>query len=255
MELGSNFVFFIGIVEDRGDPLMLGRVKVRCLNVHTFNKGDLPTEMLPWATPLQNITSAASATIGSAPVGLIVGSIVVGFFMDSEEKQMPIILGSLAGIPGGVPVNFSLSPGGKPNTSALLSDIPYPARGVQDYDNNFLETEPNSKFSEGAVYPYNQCLKTEAGHLIEWDNTPSKERVQIRHASGAYIQMDPAGNIVIKSVANLNILSANNRVDFVGANNTVIVKGALFIAVDNDIQIASDTSILLKAPRIDFKNS
>ena len=33
----EGFVWFYGVVEDRKDPLFLGRVKVRCIGFHTAN--------------------------------------------------------------------------------------------------------------------------------------------------------------------------------------------------------------------------
>jgi hypothetical protein len=42
------FVWWIGIVEDRQDPLKLGRVRVRCVGWHAENKMLLPTNMLPF---------------------------------------------------------------------------------------------------------------------------------------------------------------------------------------------------------------
>ena len=42
--LGRNgFMWFTGVVEDRIDPEYLGRVKVRCIGLHTSDKNDLPT--------------------------------------------------------------------------------------------------------------------------------------------------------------------------------------------------------------------
>ena len=40
----DGFVWFTGVVEDRNDPSKLGRVRVRCLGLHTENKVDIPTE-------------------------------------------------------------------------------------------------------------------------------------------------------------------------------------------------------------------
>ena len=34
----EGFVWFYGVVEDRKDPLFLGRVKVRCIGFHTDDK-------------------------------------------------------------------------------------------------------------------------------------------------------------------------------------------------------------------------
>ena len=40
----DGFVWFTGVVEDRNDPSKLGRVKVRCLGLHTESKGELHIE-------------------------------------------------------------------------------------------------------------------------------------------------------------------------------------------------------------------
>ena len=43
----NNFIWFNGVVEDRNDPQKLGRLRVRCVGIHTDNKDDLPTADLP----------------------------------------------------------------------------------------------------------------------------------------------------------------------------------------------------------------
>ena len=52
----NGFVWFLGVVEDRNDPIQLGRVRVRCFGFHTDDKDKIPTNMLPWAVPMQGIT-------------------------------------------------------------------------------------------------------------------------------------------------------------------------------------------------------
>ena len=98
-ELGSSFVWFFGVVEDRNDPLRMGRYRVRCFNWHTNDKSAVPTDSLPWAQCLQPITSAAISGIGTSPTGLVEGSWVFGFFLDGKRAQKPMIMGSMAGIP------------------------------------------------------------------------------------------------------------------------------------------------------------
>ena len=46
-------------------------------------------------------------------------------------------------------------------------------------------------------YPYNQVIKTRSGHVIEYDDTPGKERLSFMHKTGAFIEIDPDGNINI----------------------------------------------------------
>ena len=46
----NNFIWFNGVVEDRNDPQKLGRLRVRCVGIHTDNKDDLPTPIYVVAT-------------------------------------------------------------------------------------------------------------------------------------------------------------------------------------------------------------
>lgn len=88
---------FVGIVESRDDVLKLGRCKVRIVGMHTPDKTLLPTEDLPWA--IQVISNSASMNgIGNSPTNYVEGSTVLVVFAD-EDRQIPIILGSLIGIP------------------------------------------------------------------------------------------------------------------------------------------------------------
>jgi hypothetical protein len=91
-------MFYTGCVENRLDPYKLGRCQVRILGLHTENKIDLPTDDLPWAYPVQPITSAGISGIGHAPVGPVEGSWVVIIFTDSDQQQ-PMMLGTIGGIP------------------------------------------------------------------------------------------------------------------------------------------------------------
>jgi len=86
-----------GIVENRSDPLQLGRCQVRIVGLHTHDKSLLPTNDLPWATPMQPISSAAMNGIGSTPIGPVEGTAVIVTFFD-DNNQMPVMLGTLGGI-------------------------------------------------------------------------------------------------------------------------------------------------------------
>lgn len=90
--------FFLGVVEDRMDPMMLGRVRVRVLGIHTHDKTALPTEDLPWAYKIQPTTSGAITGIGHAPVGVMEGTWVLVQYIDPDQ-QMPFVVGCVGGIP------------------------------------------------------------------------------------------------------------------------------------------------------------
>ena len=93
----DGFFWWVGEVEDNEDPLELGRVRVRILGFYTnFTGGttdNLPTEYLPWATVLQHTSQAGNDGQGESSGQLQPGAIVMGFFMDGEYAQMPMVLG------------------------------------------------------------------------------------------------------------------------------------------------------------------
>lgn len=92
---GKETVLFVGKVEDRSDPLQLGRVRVRIHGLHTEDTSLIPTESLPWAQILMPGNNAAVSGVGESPTGLMLGSLVMGFFADGNEQQIPIVMGSI----------------------------------------------------------------------------------------------------------------------------------------------------------------
>lgn len=90
--------FWFGVVEDRMDPLEIGRCRVRVLGYHPEFRKDFPTEKLPWASSIIPPDSASMSGKGVTPVGLVEGSWVVGFFLDGAAAQLPIIIGSIYGL-------------------------------------------------------------------------------------------------------------------------------------------------------------
>ena len=93
-----SFKWWIGVVEDRVDPAMLGRCKVRIIGYHTEDKNELPTANLPWAVPVMPATSPSLSGVGETP-SFVQGTTVLGFFSDGDDEQIPVIMGTLPGKP------------------------------------------------------------------------------------------------------------------------------------------------------------
>jgi hypothetical protein len=104
----QNFTWWVGVVEDRKDPEKLGRCKVRIFGYHVDDVSILPTKDLPWASPMMPITSASTSGVGISPVGPVEGTWVVGWFLDGEEKQQPIMMGTFSGKPDKTPTTEKL---------------------------------------------------------------------------------------------------------------------------------------------------
>jgi len=88
----DGFVWWLGVVENRNDPLKLNSVRVRIIGWHSDSLTDMPSDMLPWAPVMTPVTD----TRGS--IDIKEGDWVVGFFMDGMAGQKPVVLGSFHGI-------------------------------------------------------------------------------------------------------------------------------------------------------------
>tara|TARA_B100001996_G_C18657745_1_gene591861 strand:+ start:124 stop:1323 length:1200 start_codon:yes stop_codon:yes gene_type:complete len=95
--LGSNF--YTGVVEDRNDPLSVGRVRVRIYGLHTDDKTLIASSDLPWSDVLMPTTAPSLSGLGMSPHGLVEGSTVMGFFRDEDDMQDFVVMGSLFGFP------------------------------------------------------------------------------------------------------------------------------------------------------------
>ena len=125
---GTYQTWWIGVVEDRDDPLMLGRVRVRIQGWHSDSKVDIPTEDLPWAQ-ISNAPSGGKTT--SIPK---VGEWVLGQFLDGDNAQHPIVTGVMPGIN----TNVVYENGAPVPPSGVVGDVkdepstPRIARGVME---------------------------------------------------------------------------------------------------------------------------
>ena len=96
-DLGKDgFFWWVGVIENRMDPLALGRCQVRIFGWHhdgsTDSKQRVPVTDLPWATPLYPCNTGTK-TFGTPELG----DWVVGFFFDGQAGQFPVMLGVLPG--------------------------------------------------------------------------------------------------------------------------------------------------------------
>ncbi len=354
----DGYVWWNGVVEDRKDPLFLGRCKVRILGWHTSDKTELPVDSLPWAQVLMPITSASQTGVGESPVGPVEGTWVMGFYRDGELAQEPVMVGTLHGIPENyakVNTGFNDSrldttntdlnaqdstgkakPAGNP---VSLTSWPYPpkevkieygqevdvvdytdperreftsqslyprelnkpttsiyARGEDDTSTNVLSSnasivklktgnrdtvEFTSKYVQppninrhisdeaelasfastnevykitqpptpyAAEYPFNHVYESESGHLVEIDDTPTKERMNWYHRTGTFTEFHPKGMRVDRTVAHrYNITSGNqesiirgHELKSIGEDYAVDIGGKLLLNAEKEVRLISE---------------
>lgn len=234
----DSFTWFVGVVEDRNDPIQMGRVRVRCFGWHSQEKSNILTEDLPWAVVVTPTTSPSTQGFGHTPV-LLEGSWVFGFFMDGERAQEPCIVGSM-------PTSFMNAQNQRESDQNKL------ARGQ-----NTITITPDADIGEpsdsyNARYPYNTVYQSESGHIKEYDNTPNHERIRERHKSGSQYEVRPDGSKVTRVVGdNYEIIAGNDSVK-IGGNCKLIIVGNLDVTVGGTCNIVSGGNMKLQAPRIDL---
>lgn len=232
----EGFFWWFGVVEDRDDPQKLGRVKVRVHNFHG-DKVKTPTTDLQWAFIIMQPTSASYKKTGLSPTGLMVGSTVVGFFADSGEGQIPMILGSLPGIEDRDPAKHDVS---------LL------AREINPLNKNTVGPEPSSAYS--AVYPYNRVYQSESGHIVEIDDTPNKERIHVFHRTGTYMEINHEGRRVNKIVDNDIEVILKDKTVYIQGNAKVEVKGNVDVTVNGNYNLNVSGDIKINGRTVNLNN-
>jgi len=107
---GDNWRWWYGVVVNvSSDPLQLGRALVRIYGIHG---DDIEDRDLPWASVIVPTTSGGVSGIGTNPL-LQPGAKVVGFFLDGDRSQDPVIFGSIPSYEGAIPEgvrNSSVTP-------------------------------------------------------------------------------------------------------------------------------------------------
>jgi len=261
----DGFTWFVGVVEDRQDPKRLGRVRVRCLGYHTEDLVKLPTSDLPWAHPMNPITSATVSGVGQTPLGVVEGTWVVGFFTDTDAQQ-PMIMGTLPGVPSTLPTKdatigfqdvgnanypkyketdvnrLAVNADDNPHSSLTIRQADRDlAVGIAQIDGIFegvaqipadLDiTKPLSAWFEpstpyNATYPHNHVHESEGGHIKEIDDTPGSERIHERHNSGSGYEIHPDGSKVTRvKKDNYDIITNDDYCHIQGVSRHTVDKG------------------------------
>jgi len=261
---GQGFTWFIGVVEERTDPLKMGRVRVRCFGYHTDDKDLIPTEELPWATVVNSVDSASISGIGKSPTGIVEGSWVMGFFLDGEEAQNPMILGTIPSMSSSLADTTKgfYDPAGIYPKTINESDVNKLARGekVGNYSPDDVINEPPSPYNP--QYPHNQVFESESGHIKEYDDTAGAERIREKHKSGTFYEIHPDGTKVTRVVSNnyvvtmgdtnIHISRRSNLNVYVDGDCNLDILGDFKMSVGGKTDIISGGNMRLIAPRIDL---
>jgi len=191
----DGLYWWVGEVESNKDPEHLGRVKVRVAGYYTGATEDFPekleTDDLPWAVVLQPTSQAGNNGQGESSGQLQPGAIVMGFFLDGEEAQQPIVMGVIRTkkkAKSGEGSSFALS--GKTFYEVNAATAP---PGVTPGENKKTTNENNSvqlpNMDAGATTTGNGGSSTASG-----SGTPTSSQQTSMGNPGTNIQQRP-GNV------------------------------------------------------------
>ena len=109
--LGGNFNWWVGQVSDDSvwrdniiptvhsdkntNPGWGYRYKVRILGIHDWGEESIASEDLPWAQVMYPITAGGGQGSAYQTPAIRQGNMVIGFFMDQQDQQIPVIMGIL----------------------------------------------------------------------------------------------------------------------------------------------------------------
>ena len=130
--------------------------------------------------------------------------------------------------------------------------------GVQTVSDTW--DEPETLYN--TVYPYNNVVETESGHLLEFDDTPEAERIHLAHRNGSFQEWFPNGDKVEKVTKdNYQIVMGDDKVYIMGKCQVTIqgdaelyVQGNFDMNVDGTCNIRSTGNMKLNAPLIDLND-
>jgi len=136
------------------------RYKVRILGYHPYSKGDLADNDLPWAGVIIPPTAGTGAANYAQSTRIKPGDIVIGFFLDGDNGQLPMIMGSF-GRTNQVPSDLP--------SQAFVPFTGYTTR-VPPPDNTVAASESNEANTESQKSP-----RTSSQKVIETLNSKKKE--------------------------------------------------------------------------------
>lgn len=238
---GDQTRWFTGRVVDLEDPKQLGRIRVRVYGIHTEDTTMIADEDLPWAQVVVPVTQGGTGGFGNN-LGIQINTLVFGMFLDGQNSQLPLVLGSLPKLE-----NNELDEYDSVSTNPL-------ARGIQvkPYIPDETINEPDDPFA--AVYPNNLVYETPAGHVKEYDNTPNAERIRELHKSGTFYQVSPEGDLVTHIVRDRYTLVAQNDAVHIQGNVNLFIDGNCITKIKGNWDVDVEGHITIDGKTINLNN-
>jgi hypothetical protein len=230
MAVGS----FRGVVVDRDDPLKIGMLKVRVINIHR----DIPTEQLPWAWP--KFAGAGSKNTGFITIPPLGATVWVTFEMG--DLDFPVWESGWYGAPSG--------------SGELPSQHVHGKGPLGDKD-----LSPNSELwaaSASGGFRYiklddrtdkqETVIKTPSGHTIKMVDKDGEERIEIYDKAGNIIKLDSAnkklelfmdGDITASASGDVKVSAGKNADISAGGDLSATASGSVSVTSEKNATVSA----------------
>ena len=102
---------------------------------------------------------------------------------------------------------------------------------------NTIGTYDQPQSAYNTVYPYNKVFESESGHVLEFDDSPSGERVNLYHQKGTFIEIDPNGSQINYIVGDGYYITERNGNIFINGTCNVTCSGPMNILCQGDANL------------------
>ena len=188
--LGGNFLWWVGQIADDStwrENISAGKIKskndtpgwgyrykVRIIGIHDQGESSIKSDQLPWAQVMYPITAGGGQGGSFQTPALKQGNFVFGFFLDSQDRQVPVIMGVLGNnATTRLKTKTALGGPGNRSVAATNQNTERPSR------DNFPNTRSGAKSYQKALKRWQKEQETKASTDAQ-NFTP-----QSHHSKGA----------------------------------------------------------------------
>ena len=174
------------------------------------------------------------------------------------DEQLKAKVGSLAETQG-IQQDGFFDPAG-PFPRRKYSGIQTTNRSARGIDENKLLLGGGDKDIDleivdfaASEYTQNQVREYASGHVTEFDDTPGRNRILIKHSSGTGIDMMPDGSIIINTTRNMIRIGAGDEKVIIEGDGEIAYHGNLKLNVDGDfdLKVGGDFNVEVGADHVE----
>lgn len=198
---GRWYGMYRALVSDNNDPKKWNRIRVECPEI--YGAGNTS----PWCEPVGLPGSDSYQGFSWVPE---IGAVVWVMF-EEGDSDYPL---------------YTSGPWFDDTTG-----LPQHAKGDTD-DSDSSSLTPKGKgagFIPASTaqpqYPNCRVMKSVAGHMLEFDDTPGKERVQLFHKSGAHIEFLQDGSAHLASMKKTKLVAIGDELRLASVDSTAAASG------------------------------